>query len=110
MADIHLAIAPATLKEETKATWEACLEAVNAAMQACLQPVAHFLRLDDEPSRAETIQKEFRIAPVGPHIPKKFPTGLIHDWLAVGYVPNVKIEDIPSCHRVFSDDGGRKIR
>ena len=34
------------------------------------------------------------IAPVGSHIPKKVPSGLIHDWLGVGFVPNVTIDDI----------------
>ena len=91
---LHPAIAAATLKEETKAAWEAYLEGANAAMQARLQPGAHFLWLDDEPGQAEKIRKGFHIAPVGPHIPKKVPSGLIHDWLGVGFIPNVKIEDI----------------
>src|SRR6202035_1315808 len=91
---VHPAIAAVTLKEETKAAWEAYLEAANAAMQARLQPGAHFLWLDDEPGRAEKIRKGLHIAPVGPHIPKKVPSGLIHDWLGVGFIPNAKIEDI----------------
>ncbi len=85
----------ATLKPETKAAWDAYLQEANAAMQARLQPGAHFLWLDDEPSRAEDIRtKGPYIAPIGPHIPKKVPSGLIHDWLGVGFVPNAKIEDI----------------
>ncbi|HXA64275.1 MAG TPA: hypothetical protein VNV82_03935 [Bryobacteraceae bacterium] len=85
----------ATLKPETKEAWDAYLQEANAAMQARLQPGAHFLWLDDEPSRAEDIRtKGPYIAPVGPHIPKKVPSGLIHDWLGVGFVPNAKIEDI----------------
>lgn len=85
----------ATLKPETKEAWDAYLQEANAAMQARLLPGAHFLWLDDEPSRAEDIRtKGPYIAPVGPHIPKKVPSGLIHDWLGVGFVPNAKIEDI----------------
>src|ERR1700693_6044108 len=38
--------------------------------------------------------KGLYIAQVGPHVPKKVPSGLIHDWLGVGFVPNVRIEDI----------------
>jgi hypothetical protein len=91
----HPSVAAATLTEETKAAWDAYLQAANAAMQARLQPAAHFLWLDDEPGRAEVIRtKGPYIAPVGRHIPKKVPSGLIHDWLGVGFVPNVKIEDI----------------
>jgi hypothetical protein len=85
----------ATLKPETKAAWDAYLEEANAAMQARLQPGAHFLWIDDEPDRAENIRKKGPyISPVGPHIPKKVPSGLIHDWLGVGFIPNVKIEDL----------------
>lgn len=92
---VHLPIGAATLKPETKAAWDAYLEAANAAMQARLQPGAHFLWLDDEPDRAEDIRtKGPYIAPMGRHIPKKVPSGLIHDWLGVGFIPNVRIEDI----------------
>jgi len=85
----------ATLKPETKAAWDAYLQAASVAMQARLQPGAHFLWLDDEPERAEAIRTRGPyIAPVGRHIPKKVPSGLIHDWLGVGFIPNVKIEDI----------------
>src|ERR1700719_262358 len=91
----HPSLGAATLKAETKEAWEAYLQAANAAMQARLQPGAHFLWLDDEPNRVEEIRtKGPYIAPVGPHIPKRVPSGLIHDWLGVGFVPNVKIEDI----------------
>jgi hypothetical protein len=91
----HPSTSAATLKAETKVAWDTYLQAANAAMQARLQPGAHFLWLDDEPDRAETIRtKGPYIAPVGQHIPKKVPSGLIHDWLGVGFVPNAKIEDI----------------
>jgi hypothetical protein len=91
---IHPSVGAATLTSETKAAWEAYLQEANTAMQARLQPGAHFLWLDDEPGRAEKIRTKPYIAPVGPHIPKQVPSGLIHDWLGVGFVPNVKIEDI----------------
>ena len=91
----HPSAASATLKPETKAAWEAYLAEATAAMQARLQPGARFLWLDDEPDRMEDIHKKGPyISPVGPHIPKKVPSGLIHDWLGVGFIPNVKIEDV----------------
>jgi hypothetical protein len=91
----HTSLGAASLKAETKEAWDVYLQAANAAMQARLQPGAHFLWLDEEPGRADEIRtKGPYIAPVGPHIPKKVPSGLIHDWLGVGFVPNVKIGDI----------------
>jgi membrane-associated protease RseP (regulator of RpoE activity) len=47
---IHPSVGAATLTSETKAAWEAYLQEANAAMQARLQPGAHFLWLDDEPA------------------------------------------------------------
>jgi hypothetical protein len=91
----HPSTGAATLKTETKEAWDAYLQAANAAMQDRLQPSAHFLWLDDQPDLAEDIRtKGPYVAPVGPHIPKKVPSGLIHDWLGVGFVPNAKIADI----------------
>jgi len=91
----HPTLGAATLTTETKEAWDAYLKAANAAMLARLEPGAHFLWLDDEPGRVEKIRtKGPYIEPVGPHIPKKVPSGLIHDWLGVGFIPNVKIEDI----------------
>jgi hypothetical protein len=92
---LHPSVGAATLKAETKAAWDVYLEEANAAMQARLQPGAHFLWIDEEPDRATEIRtKGPHISPVGPHIPKKVPSGLIHDWLGVGFVPNAKIDDI----------------
>src|ERR1700733_6928382 len=83
------------LKPETLAAWDAYLQAANDKMQARLQPGAHFLWLDEEPERAEKIRtKGPYIAPAVKDIPRKVPSGLIHDWLGVGFVPNAKIEDI----------------
>jgi hypothetical protein len=79
------------------------MQTANAAMQARLQPGARFMWIDDEPGRVEDIRaKGLHIAPVGPHIPKKVPSGLIHDWLGVGFLPNVKIEDILDCTRLMT--------
>jgi hypothetical protein len=84
-----------TLKPETVAAWDSYLAAAHAAMQARLQPGAHFLWLDEEPDRAEHVRRQGPyILPAGAHIPKKVPSGLIHDWLGAGFLPNVRIEDI----------------
>jgi hypothetical protein len=93
--DPYASAATLTLKPETVAAWDAYLQAANDKMQARLQPGAHFLWIDDEPGRAEKIRtKGPYIAPAAKDIPRKVPSGLIHDWLGVGFVPNAKIEDI----------------
>jgi hypothetical protein len=99
LLQVHPFMGAATLKPETKAAWDEYLQAAFAAMQARLQPGAHFLWMDDESDRAEDFRRDLRtkgpyIAPMSRDIPKKVPHGLIHDWLGVGFVPNAKIEDI----------------
>jgi hypothetical protein len=95
LLQFHFSADAATLKPETKNAWDAYLAAAVAAMQARLQPGAHFLWLDEEPERAESIRtKGPYIAPIAKQIPKKVPSGLIHDWLGVGFVPKVKIDDL----------------
>jgi hypothetical protein len=85
----------ATLKPETLAAWDAYLQAANDKMQARLQPGATFLWIDEDPDRADRIRaKGPYIEPMAKDIPRKVPSGLIHDWLGVGFVPDVKIEDI----------------
>ena len=85
----------ANLNTETKDAWDAYLQAATTAMQARLQPGANFLWLDDEPGRTEHVRKKGPyILPVGNHIPKPVTSGLIHDWLGAGFVPNVTIQDI----------------
>jgi hypothetical protein len=92
---VHPSLSAATLTQETKAAWDAYLQSAHATMQARLQSGAHFLWLDDEAGRAEEIRKKGPIiTPVGPHIPKAVPSGLIHDWIGVAFIPKVKIDDV----------------
>jgi hypothetical protein len=91
----NLAAGTIVLKQETKEAWDEYLQNANAAMQARLQPGAHFLWLDDQPHLAEAVRAGgAHIAPIGKHIPKKVPSGLIHDWMGVGFVHNAKIDDM----------------
>jgi hypothetical protein len=95
LLQVHPSISAATLTAETIAAWDTYLQTANDAMQARLQPGAHFLWLDDEPVRAEDVRiKGSYIAPISRQIPRKVPHGLIHHWLGVDFVPDAKIEDV----------------
>jgi hypothetical protein len=92
---VVLPLAAASLKPETKAGWEEYLRTANAAMQARLQPNAHFLWVEEEPGRLEeTRTKGPHIAPAGSNIPMRVPNGLVHHWLGAAFIPNVKVEDV----------------
>lgn len=92
---LHPFTAAATLKPETKAAWEEYLHEATVAMQARLQPGASFMWLDEVPGRKDAVRSRGpEVAPVGKHIPKKVPFGLVHDWLGAGFVPNARVDDI----------------
>ena len=98
----------ATLKPETEAAWDAYLQQATAAMQARLQPGAHFLWLEEEPGRMEFVRTRGPlIGPISKHIPQKVSNGLIHDWLGAGFVRNARIEDI--LHIVRDYDSYKRI-
>jgi hypothetical protein len=85
----------ATLKSETKETWDAYLKTRMAEMQNRLKEGNHFLWLDEQPGRLEHVRtKGPYIQPIGDHIPAPIPSGLIHAWIGAGFVPNVTIPDI----------------
>src|SRR6202041_495268 len=82
----------ASLKVETKETWDTYLEARMAEMQARLKEGHHFLWLDEQGGRTEHVRtKGPYIQPIGDHIPAPIPSGLIHAWLGAGFVPHATI-------------------
>jgi hypothetical protein len=85
----------ATLKVETKETWDAYLETRIAEMQTRLKEGRRFLWLDEQPGRTEHVRTTGPyIQPIGDHIPAPIPSGLIHAWIGAGFVPNATIPDI----------------
>jgi hypothetical protein len=112
----------ASLKEETKETWDAYLKTRMAEMQTRLKEGSRFLWLDEQPGRTEHVRtKGPYIQPIGDHIPAPIPSGLIHAWIGAGFVPSATIPDIlrvvrdydsyehvykPSITRLEERDGG----
>lgn len=85
----------ADLKPETTEAWNDYFKEAKAAMQARLEPGVHFLWIDEEPERRKHVRRKGPlILPARDHIPQHVPSGLIHDWLGAGFVPNAKIADI----------------
>ncbi len=85
----------ADLKRETVETWEKYVNAVSARNQSRLVPGGSFLSIDEAPDQAARLRAgDVVVAPVGPHVPMKVPSGLIHDWVGDAFLPNVSIPDI----------------
>jgi hypothetical protein len=85
----------ATLKPETLTSWEEYVEAATARMQARLNSDAPFLWTDEAPDRSARLRSgETVVSPAGPHIPRRVPSGLIHDWIGAAFIPNATLPDV----------------
>jgi hypothetical protein len=85
----------ANLKPETRKAWEEYVVAANAQMQERLSPSHPFLLSDEDPGRAARLRSgEILVSPAGPHIPKRVPSGLIHDWNGEAFIPNTTLQDV----------------
>jgi hypothetical protein len=94
----------AELQPRTVKAWHEYVQAKNERMQQRLHPGAHFLWIDERPDRAEAVRGgEILVSPLGPHNPKKVPSGLIHDWIGVEFIPNATIAEILSVVRDYGD-------
>src|SRR5450432_4629157 len=64
-------------------------------MQERLSPDRPFLLSDEDPSRAAKLRMgEILVSPASPHIPKRVPSGLIHDWNGEAFIPNARMRDV----------------
>jgi hypothetical protein len=85
----------ADLKPESLEAWDSHIRTADARMQERLQAGNSFLWIDEADGRAVRVRGgEILISPVGPHNPKRVPSGLIHHWTGAAFFPNARIEDV----------------
>ena len=85
----------ADLKPETMQAWDEYLQRANARINQRSSLESSFLWMDEVPERAAKVRKrEIVVAPARPHIPQKVPSGLVHDWIGVGFLPGITIRDV----------------
>jgi hypothetical protein len=90
MAANAASLEPATLK-----AWEEYVESANMRMDDRLRPDKTFLWVDETPDRLMRVRAgEIIVSPIGPHNPRKIPSGLIHNWVGGAFIPNVLIKDV----------------
>jgi hypothetical protein len=92
LALVAVTASAATLKPETLSSWEEYVRAATAHMQERLNSNAPFLLTDEEPDRAAQLRSgEILVSPVGPHVPERVPSGLIHHWMGAVFIPNATL-------------------
>ena len=93
----------ANLKPETVKAWEDYVQSASEGIQAHNNEPAGFLQLYDRPAVAAKIARgKIVVMPAGPHIPKKVPFGLIHDWIGTTFIPNTTIKDVLAIIRDYN--------
>lgn len=91
MADLPAA----ELKPVTLSAWDQYVQSADAAMRDRLRPDSPFLWADEAPDKRRRLRSgEILVAELGEHNPKKVPSGLIHHWLGVAFIPNAKLHDV----------------
>jgi hypothetical protein len=93
----------ATLKPETVKAWEDYVQSASESIQARNTDPAGFLKLYDRPSVAAKVGRgKIMVVPAGPHIPRRVPFGLIHDWIGTTFIPNATIKDVLTIVRDYN--------
>jgi hypothetical protein len=97
------AASAAHLEPTTSQAWEDYVNSANVRMQHRLSPGQSFLWVDEAPDRLARVRAgEIVISPVGPEVPKKVPSGLIHDWVGAVFIPNVSLDDVQQVVRDYA--------
>ncbi len=85
----------ANLKPEMLATWDAYVQATTARMQSRLASDGQFLTTDEASGNGARLRNgEILVAPAGPNIPRRIPSGLIHHWMGAEFIPDVRLRDV----------------
>jgi hypothetical protein len=92
----------AKLQQQTVKAWNAYVQDANFGMQQRLRPGGHFLWIDEKADWSSRVRNgEILVSPAGPHIPKRVPSGLIHDWIGAAFIPNATIDEVLSVCRDY---------
>jgi hypothetical protein len=93
----------AHLEPVTSQAWEDYVQSATTRMEQRLNPGQSFLWADEEPDRLAKVRAgEIVVSAAGPQIPKKVPSGLIHDWVGAVFIPDVSINDAQQVLRDYA--------
>jgi hypothetical protein len=91
------------LKPDTLQAWDEYIQAVEARLKVPPPDRTQFLWVDESPDRIRRVQAgEILIAPVGEHVPKHVPSGLIHHWMGAAFIPNTTLNNVFAVTRRYT--------
>src|SRR5258708_22455726 len=78
------------------------IESASGGIQERANAPAGFLQIDTTPAvEAKVHRGQIVGSPAGAHIPKKVPSGLIHDWIGNAFLSNTTIKDVMAIIRDY---------
>jgi hypothetical protein len=96
------AVSAGTLKSETVEAWDQYIHTSSARMHQRLTPGAPFLWVDESPDRLARVRNgEILVSPTDRPMPRKVPSGLIHDWMGAAFLPNATLQQVLSVTRDY---------
>ena len=85
----------ANLNVETVKAWDDYIGEVNLSARDRVNTGTRFLWIDRAPDRVRKVRTgETLVSPASPNIPKKVPSGLIHDWIGAIFIRAVTLDDV----------------
>src|SRR5579872_1380129 len=92
----------ASLRPEAAKAWENYLESASGGIRERTNAPAGFLQIDATPAVAAKVHGgQIVVSPAAGHIPKKVPSGLIHDWIGAAFLANTTIKDVVAIVRDY---------
>src|SRR5262249_5813052 len=85
----------AELRPETLEAWNHYIEQAKGRMNSRLDARNHFLWVDEAPSRSRRVRSgEILVRPGKESGRAEVPNGVIHDWMAAAFFPDMTIEKV----------------
>jgi hypothetical protein len=92
----------ASLKPEAVKAWENYAESASEGIREHANAPGGFLQLDTTPAVAAKVRRgQIVVSPAAAHIPKRVPSGLIHDWIGTAFLANTTINDVVAIVRDY---------
>jgi hypothetical protein len=92
----------ASLTPEAAKAWVDYVESASGGIQERANAPAGFLQIDATPAVAAKVHRgQIVVSPAAAHIPKKVPSGLIHDWIGAAFLANTTIKDVVAIVRDY---------
>ena len=83
------------LKSDTLQAWDEYIQTVDSRLKAPTSGGKPFLWMDESPDRCRRVRDgEILVSPVGEHVPKHVPSGLIHHWMGATFIPNTTLNNV----------------